>query len=301
MSFKTEIVKNNTELENVKAEVAKLPMADDVKNGKWVWGKYKKEINSVEVRGSYTESKANRNMLLSLGIALFDSNKKYIGKPNEEIFPGGATNVYILAPATDNNGHVIEGETVYHIVSYSMGNPNLPDVKKYNDFTIKYAENFLAYTVSDSETAYPDGGEKDGFWWERVKEGLPITQMGFTKFTYGEFVLSTDSALDFKLTHNLGVKPKKVRIYTEDSLKGATDAIREVALMNRYTSYSGDGREYYFESGVIQSYSYPDQEGFSNFDTVVYPEYVTESIITFKTESYYLLARGKKYYWYALA
>lgn len=206
MTQKQLITANNAELEKHKQDILSLPMADDVKNGKYVWGKY------------------------------------------------------------DAKGGTL-----------------------------------LSYTVSDSETAYPDGGEKDGFWWERVKEGLPITQMGFTKFTYGEFVLSTDSALDFKLTHNLGVKPKKVRIYTEDSLKGATDAIREVTLMNRYTSYSGDGREYYFESGVIQSYSYPDQEGFSNFDTVVYPEYVTESIITFKTESYYLLARGKKYYWYALA
>lgn len=301
MSFKTEIVKNNTELENVKAEVAKLPMADDVKNGKWVWGKYKKEINSVEVRGSYTESKANRNMLLSLGIALFDSNKKYIGKPNEEIFPGGATNVYILAPATDNNGHVIEGETVYHIVSYSMGNPNLPDVKKYNDFTIKYAENFLAYTVSDSETAYPDGGEKDGFWWERVKQGLPITEMGFTKFTYGEFVLSADNKLNFTLTHNLGVKPKKVCIYTEDSLRRSQYAIREVTLMNRYTGYSNDRREYYFETGVTQTGSGDDYESFANFDTVAYPENVTKSIVRIKTLDYYLLARGKKYYWYALA
>lgn len=206
MTQKQLINANNAELNNVKAEVAKLPMADDVKNGRYVWGKY------------------------------------------------------------DAKGGTL-----------------------------------LSFTISDSETAYPDGGEKDGFWWEMVKQGLPITKMGFTKFTYGEFVLSTDNELNFTLTHNLGVKPKKVCIYTEDSLKGNSNAIREVTLMNRYTSFSGDGREYYFESGVIQSYSYPDQEGFSNFDDVVYPGEVTESIATFKTESYRLLARGKKYYWYALA
>lgn len=206
MTQKQLINANNAELNNVKAEVAKLPMADDVKNGRYVWGKY------------------------------------------------------------DAKGGTL-----------------------------------LAYTVSDSETAYPDGGEKDGFWWEMVKEGLPITKMGFTKFTYGEFVLSTDNELNFTLTHNLGVKPKKVCIYTEDSLKRTQNAIREVTLMNRYTGYSNDKREYYFETGVIQTWGGDDYESFANFDTVVYPEYVTESVVTIETLSYCLLAKGKKYYWYALA
>lgn len=205
MTQKQLINANNAELENVKAEVAKLPMADDVKNGRYVWGKY------------------------------------------------------------DAKGGTL-----------------------------------LAYTVSDSETAYPDGGEKDGFWWEMVKEGLPITKMGFTKFTYGEFVLSADNKLNFTLTHNLGVKPKKVCIYTEDSLRRSQYAIREVTLMNRYTGYSTDRREYYFETGVTQTGS-GDYESFANFDTVAYPEDVTKSVVRIKTLDYYLLARGKKYYWYALA
>lgn len=205
MTQKQLINANNAELNNVKAEVAKLPMADDVKNGRYVWGKY------------------------------------------------------------DAKGGTL-----------------------------------LAYTVSDSETAYPDGGEKDGFWWEMVKEGLPITKMGFTKFTYGEFVLSADNKLNFTLTHNLGVKPKKVCIYTEDSLRRSQYAIREVTLMNRYTGYSTDRREYYFETGVTQTGS-GDYESFENFDTVAYPEDVTKSVVRIKTLDYYLLARGKKYYWYALA
>ena len=205
MTQKQLINANNAELNNVKAEVAKLPMADDVKNGRYVWGKY------------------------------------------------------------DAKGGTL-----------------------------------LAYTVSDSETAYPDGGEKDGFWWEMVKEGLPITKMGFAKFTYGEFVLSADNKLNFTLTHNLGVKPKKVCIYTEDSLMRSQYAIREVTLMNRYTGYSTDRREHYFETGVTQTGS-GDYESFVNFDTVAYPEDVTKSVVRIKILDYYLLARGKKYYWYALA
>lgn len=206
MTQKQLITANNAELEKHKQDILSLPMADDVKNGRYVWGKY------------------------------------------------------------DAKGGTL-----------------------------------LSFTISDSETAYPDGGEKDGFWWEMVKEGLPITKMGFTKFTYGEFVLSADKTLDFTLNHNLGLKPKKVCIYTEDSLKGNSNAIREVTLMNRYTGYSTDGREYYFETGVTQTGSGDDYESFANFDTVVYPEYVTESVVTIETLSYRLLARGKKYYWYALA
>ena len=206
MDNKRKITANNTELKKHKQDILSLPMADDVKNGKYVWGKY------------------------------------------------------------DAKGGTL-----------------------------------LSYTVSDSETAYPDGGEKDGFWWERVKQGLPITEMGFTKFTYGEFVLSADNELNFTLNHNLGVKPKKVCIYTEDSLKRTQNAIREVTLMNRYTGYSTDGREYYFETGVTQTRNGDDYESFANFNTVVYPEYITESIVTIKTSSSWLLARDNKYYWYALA
>lgn len=206
MTQKQLITANNAELEKHKQDILSLPMADDVKNGRYVWGKY------------------------------------------------------------DAKGGTL-----------------------------------LSFTISDSETAYPDGGEKDGFWWEMVKQGLPITRMGFTKFTYGEFVLSTDNELNFTLTHNLGVKPKKVCIYTEDSLKRTQNAIREVTLMNRYTGYSNDKREYYFETGVTQTWGGDDYESFANFYTVVYPEYVTESVVTIETLSYYLLAKGKKYYWFAIA
>lgn len=316
MTQKQLITANNAELEKHKQDILSLPMADDVKNGKYVWKKYK-IIPPVTVSNpTFIMNKASGQASFTIVQASFDVMKIENWKdffhnfentsesrrfntlaPNPTLIYNSLNDNYTLTNFTPKN--TSEGEFKIQKVDYMefsslftyQGTKNLISSKK----------EILSYVISDESTAYPDGGEKDGFWWERVKEGLPITQMGFTKFTYGEFVLSTDSALDFKLTHNLGVKPKKVRIYTEDSLKGATDAIREVALMNRYTSYSGDGREYYFESGVIQSYSYPDQEGFSNFDTVVYPEYVTESIITFKTESYYLLARGKKYYWYALA
>ena len=316
MTQKQLITANNAELEKHKQDILSLPMADDVKNGKYVWGKY-------EYTPQQTISGITANVSASRGTNIVLIRNCTTDLTKVDLNLNSAKFFFLSFEGSDIRFTQSGGKTYiqlgdgYDITKITNITPTGCDLTVSENVLAEHTNSvitqklsitippskgsFLGYTVSDSETAYPDGGEKDGFWWERVKEGLPITQMGFTKFTYGEFVLSTDSALDFKLTHNLGVKPKKVRIYTEDSLKGATDAIREVALMNRYTSYSGDGREYYFESGVIQSYSYPDQEGFSNFDTVVYPEYVTESIITFKTESYYLLARGKKYYWYALA
>ena len=74
MTQKQLITANNAELEKHKQDILNLPMADDVKNGKYVWAKY------------------------------------------------------------DAKGGTL-----------------------------------LSYTVSDSETAYPDGGEQDGYWWERAK------------------------------------------------------------------------------------------------------------------------------------
>lgn len=206
MTQKQLINANNAELNNVKAEVAKLPMADDVKNGRYVWGKY------------------------------------------------------------DAKGGTL-----------------------------------LSYTVSDLETAYPDGGEKDGFWWEMVKEGLPITQMGFTKFTYGSFTLSSSNEGSYTIEHNLGAKLKKLIVYTEDSLVRKNYGIRQLSLVDRYTSYSGGGEEYYFQFGAIQNSYDATREGFSTFESAIPRFDVTTSKVALKLDTVNYLVGGKKYYWMAMA
>lgn len=316
MTQKQLINANNAELNNVKAEVAKLPMADDVKNGRYVWGKYEYTPQQT-ISGTTAKISASRGTnIVLIRNCTTDLTKVDLNLNSAKFFFLNFEGSGIRFTQSGGNTYVQLGDG-YDITKITNITPTGCDLTVSENVLAEYTNSvitqklsvtippskgsFLSYTVSDLETAYPDGGEKDGFWWEMVKEGLPITKMGFTKFTYGEFVLSADNKLNFTLTHNLGVKPKKVCIYTEDSLRRSQYAIREVTLMNRYTGYSNDRREYYFETGVTQTWSGDDYESFANFDMVAYPENVTKSIVRIKTLDRYLLARGKKYYWYALA
>ena len=72
---------------------------------------------------------------------------------------------------------------------------------------------FLDYIVSDKETAFPDGGEKGGYWYEKV---FDISAFGFTKFAIDEYTPASreipatiaGSTLGHKFNHSLGEEPK---------------------------------------------------------------------------------------------
>ena len=65
----------------------------------------------------------------------------------------------------------------------------------------------IDYIVSDKETAYPDGGEKDGYWYEKVGEGA--------KFTTGTVTPSSGNWL--RVEHGLGVTPDIITVMAESS------------------------------------------------------------------------------------
>ena len=70
----------------------------------------------------------------------------------------------------------------------------------------------IDYIVSDKENAYPDGGEKGGYWYEKV---------GGAKVATGEITFS--SAVDsITIEHGLGKEPKSIfliNIYKDTSTK----------------------------------------------------------------------------------
>ena len=71
---------------------------------------------------------------------------------------------------------------------------------------------FIDYIVSDKETAYPDGGEKGGYWYEKVSEGIDLEKLGCTKLEEGSFTPSGDAYV-YNATHSLGVIPKFAIVY----------------------------------------------------------------------------------------
>ena len=77
---------------------------------------------------------------------------------------------------------------------------------------------FLDYVVSSDESAYPNGGTLDGYWYELVEEGLNLpalfgcTDMAVDTFTVSSATLSENVTIN----HSLGKIPKIALIVKED-------------------------------------------------------------------------------------
>ena len=76
---------------------------------------------------------------------------------------------------------------------------------------------YSCMVVSDEESAYPDGGEQDGYWYEKVVEGIDLKKLfGYTKIVIDKFTLSSDTAANSKdIYHSLGKTPKRILVVSE--------------------------------------------------------------------------------------
>ena len=75
---------------------------------------------------------------------------------------------------------------------------------------------FIDYVVSDKETAFPDGGEKGGYWYERVSEGITPEMFGCTKMAVDTFTLSSTTVIkNYTISHSLGEIPKFMYVVAE--------------------------------------------------------------------------------------
>lgn len=68
---------------------------------------------------------------------------------------------------------------------------------------------FLDYIVSDKETAYPDGGEKGGYWYEKVVDGAQIAEGSKSGSNANPYNNPT-------IEHGLGAIPTNIIIYYKD-------------------------------------------------------------------------------------
>ena len=117
---------------------------------------------------------------------------------------------------------------------------------------------FIDYVVSDKETAYPDGGEKGGYWYEKVVEGLSLEVFGCTKYAVDEFSYASDTAVPGynatnTINHSLGVIPKFAFIIADyDAIPSGSTKILLTALTNITPSAWHTGYSYTFgASGAI--------------------------------------------------
>lgn len=134
----------------------------------------------------------------------------------------------------------------------------------------------VEYVVSDDPNAYPNGGEQDGYWYEKVNERA-------TAIDYGEVIL-TSNVESVTVTHNLGRTPLEVYLFPND------------------------GSIYYKPSGYTASYLCANFNGnisdLDDFTTRVVDNVVTANDITFsgfKTVQYTYRYNQGTYRWIALA
>ena len=91
---------------------------------------------------------------------------------------------------------------------------------------------FVDFVVSDSESAYPDGGEKDGYWYEKVVEGV-------AGIDYGEVTLAS-AVTSVTVNHSLGVVPSWVALVPKElGVPGSSNVHASNININGIVFYGG--------------------------------------------------------------
>ena len=118
---------------------------------------------------------------------------------------------------------------------------------------------FIDYVVSDKENAYPDGGEKGGYWYEKVSEGITPEMFGCTQMAVDTFTLTSNTiGSNYSISHSLGTKPKYFIIIGDFSgVAKSTNDIISVMGANHNLSGSVDfaNLSYWGGSSISTSYA----------------------------------------------
>ena len=111
---------------------------------------------------------------------------------------------------------------------------------------------FLDYIVSDKETAYPDGGEKGGYWYERVSEGITPEMFGCTKMAVDKFTLSSrKSCSGYTISHSLNAIPKFMFIIAEKKPTDYYDVFQILGTNPTLSSEVNKTLICYYDSGTL--------------------------------------------------
>lgn len=150
---------NNVNLLNIKNNAKK--------EGAYVW---KKNFISKKL----TLGSSYENTVMPIGILIgcdyYDSEGNYIGIADISIISDNMNDLTL-----NYYYHCIDGEKSYIVLLVSNLSGNAFNVSKYTDYSIEITcGDFVDFVVSDSPTAYPDGGEQGGYYWELYGKPLKI-------------------------------------------------------------------------------------------------------------------------------
>lgn len=221
---KERIISHNIRLETISTQLDTLPTQESVKHGAYVWKKCKTKspigIANLSASGTSTVITLESSEGVTeetLDGAVFTATQ--IGGTYSCTFTLSYANGSKTFSSTDvyggnysySNG-VITLNTTFAFTSeqFNASDITFPDVEP----------EFITFVVSDNSTTYPDGGTQDGYWYEKVVEGIPLPD-GFSKFAVDKFVYSSKTTIaNNSISHSLGEKPKLAIIISSEYAKG---------------------------------------------------------------------------------
>ena len=131
------------------------------------------------------------------------------------------SNYYIWGSTSSNKIYNTNASSTYNVYIqndkgsvYLYAQTSFSNYYKYDIHSVKTEYTFLDYIVSDKETAYPDGGEKDGYWYERVVEGMIVTTG----------TISTNGTAPSSITFDVGITDIKGLVVFDSSSNTTSEA-----------------------------------------------------------------------------
>lgn len=125
----------------------------------------------------------------------------------------------------------LNNETIDSILSNVLGLPSQESLKHgayvWKKLTAQGGD-FVDFAVDNDPTAYPDGGEHGGYWYEKVVEGID----------FGEITLATEQET-VTVAHKLGIIPSFVALVPK-SVPSSLPS-RCIYLVANNTAFYGDG------------------------------------------------------------
>ena len=225
--------------------------------GLYVWKKY-------SIGFKYKEASVNKYENISIDTPQSGSIKVYAGSsytfdentgmytlvdPSEySVELNGASttfaNIYVTYKSPTSANMWIHNSTNYGFQVYNYTSSGVTLNRNSSDYPImEYSAEteptytFLDYIVSDKETAFPDGGEKGGYWYEKIVDILGL--LSCTKILVETFIPTRNISVGYgtyTLNHGLGEIPKYAILLSE----GATASNTLTRMLWMYIGRSGD-------------------------------------------------------------
>ena len=220
-----------------------------------------------------------------------DSGKllsKVIVKAIEDVTPEVTAQTPMISQILSNLGFTADSASGTNKQKLQTNNANLAKISDYlphgayvwKKLTAQGGD-FVDFVVSDQSAAYTDGGTQDGYWYEKVVEGINIDE--YENFKTETVTLASQS---IDLPHTYGEVPDLVIIEADPTLiakdttgeKGFVFAIRGAGM--RYKAKPTEAEKAIFKSVGLKKYYYSSAHKITTVDSnyiVVYADRITLS------------------------